>query len=53
MSESSKLVQKEYRSKRDWVRKLIHYKLCNRLEFGHAYKWYMHKPESIQENEML
>ena len=25
--------------------------LCKRLKIDHATKWYMHKPESVQENE--
>ena len=35
----------------DWVGKVIHWELCKRLKFGHAYKWYMQKPESVLENE--
>ena len=31
--------------------KVNHWKLCQRLKFGHADKWYIHKPESILENE--
>ena len=43
----SKLVQKEYKSTYDWV----HRELCKRLKFGHADKWYMHKPEYVIKNE--
>ena len=25
--------------------------LCKKLKFDHNTKWYMHKPESIQENK--
>ena len=35
----------------DWVGKVIHWELCKRLEFDPPTKWYMHKPESVQENE--
>ena len=47
----SKLVQKEYKSRHDWVRKEIHLELCKRLKFGHTNKWYVHKPESVLENK--
>ena len=51
ISECSKLVQKEYKTRRDWVGKVIHWELCKKFTFEHANKWYMHKPESVQENE--
>ena len=35
----------------DWVGTVIHWKLRKRFKFDHTTKWYMHKPESIQENE--
>ena len=47
-----KLAQKEYKSRHDWVRKMIHWELCKRLKFNHNSKWYIHEPESVQENEM-
>ena len=31
--------------------KLIHCELCKIFKFDHATKWYIHKPESDQENE--
>ena len=31
---------------------MIHLKLCKRLRFDHTIKLYMHKPESVLENEM-
>ena len=33
------------------VGKVIHGELCKRLKFDYSAKWYMHKPESILENE--
>ena len=45
------MIQKEYKSKLDWMGKMIHWELCKRLKFGHADKWYMYKPESVQRNE--
>ena len=52
ISDFSKLEQKEYKTRDDWVGKVIHWELCKKLKFDHTSKWYMHKPESVQENEM-
>ena len=51
ISECSKPTEKEYKSRHEWVRKGIHWELCKRLKLTHARKRYMHKPESVQENE--
>ena len=48
--ECSKLAQKKYMTKCDWLRKAIHWKLCKRLKLDS--KWYMLKPESFLENDM-
>ena len=48
----SKLVEKEIKTTYDWVRKVIHWELGKKLKFEHTYKWYLHKPESVQVNEM-
>ena len=47
----SKLEQREYKTKQDWVGKVIHWELCKKFKFDHTNKWYIHKPESVQENE--
>ena len=44
ISECSKLAQKEYKAKHDWVGKVIHWEMCKKFEFGHANKWNMHSP---------
>ena len=31
--------------------KVIYWELCKGQKFDHADKWYMHKPESVLENE--
>ena len=36
--ECSKLAQIEYKSKHDWVGKVIYWELCKRLKFDHADK---------------
>ena len=53
ISKSSKLEQKDYRIRHAWVGKVIYWKLCLKLKLDHTTKWYMHKPESVQENRML
>ena len=35
----------------DWVVKMIHWELCQRLKVDHADKWYLYKPEPVMENE--
>ena len=52
ISECSKLVQREYKTRHDWVWKVISREFCKKFKFDHTNKWYMHNPESIQENEM-
>ena len=49
VSESSKHVQKEYKTRHDWVGKVVHWQLCKKLKFDHITKYYMHKQESVQE----
>ena len=51
ISKSSKLTQKEYKTRHDWVRKVIRWELCKKFKVDHTNKWYMHNPESVLENE--
>ena len=51
LRECSKVAQKEYNTKHEWVEKVILREWCKRLKFHHTYKWYIHKPESARENE--
>ena len=51
-SECIELIQKEFKTRHNMVRKVIHRELYKRLKFGHADKYLMHKPESVQENEI-
>ena len=53
ISEHSKLLQKEYKSRHDWVGKVIHLELFKKLTFRHADKWYWHKLDSLLVNELL
>ena len=38
ISECSKLAQKEFKTKHDWVDKVIHWKLCKKFKFDHMNK---------------
>ena len=48
----SKLAQKDYKIRHDWVDKVIHWELCKKFKFNHTNKQYMHNTKSILENEM-
>ena len=50
ISECSELVQKEYKTRQDWVGKVIHWELCKKFKFNYTNKWYMHNPEAVLEN---
>ena len=51
ISEGSKLAQSEYKTRNDWVGKVIHREQCKIMKFDYANKWFMHHLESVQENE--
>ena len=51
ISESSKLAQKENKTKRNKVGKVIHWELCKKLKSDHTNKCYKYNPESVPENE--
>ena len=44
ISECSKLAQKEYKSRHDWVGKVIHWEMCKKFKFDHTNKWYNAQP---------
>ena len=44
--------KREYKTRNDCVRKVIHWDLCKKFKFDHMNKWYMHNLESVLENEM-
>ena len=48
----SKLSQREYKTRHDWVGEVIHWEIYKKFKFDHMNKWYRHNPESILENEM-
>ena len=51
ISESSKLAQKEYKARHNWVGKMIHWKMCRKFQFDHTNKWYIHDPAPVLEND--
>ena len=51
ISECSKLAQKEYKTRNDWVGKVIHKEFSKKWKFDHTNKRYMHNPASVLENE--
>ena len=42
ISECSRLAQKVYKARHDWVCKVIHREMCKKFKFDHTNKWYMH-----------
>ena len=50
ISERSKLAQKEYKIRHDWVGKVIHWEMCKKFKFDPTNKWYMHNPAPVLEN---
>ena len=52
LSECSKLAQKVYKTRHDWLGMVIHWELCKKFRSNHTNKWYMHHLESVLENEM-
>ena len=51
ISKCSKLAQKEYKTRHDWVSKVIHWEMCKKFKFDHTNKWYMHNPAAVLEND--
>ena len=51
ISECSKLAQKEYKTRNDWMGKVIHSEMCKEFKFDHTNKWYTHNPTSVLEND--
>ena len=51
ISECSKLAQKEYKARHDWVGEVIHWEICKKFKFVHANKLYIHNPAPVLEND--
>ena len=50
ISECSKLAQKVYKTRHDWVCKVIHWEMWKKFKFDHTNKWYMHSLAPFLEN---
>ena len=50
ISERRKLAQAEYKTRHDWVDKVIHWEICKILKCDHAKKWYIQNSVSDLEN---
>ena len=51
LSECSKLSQKEYKRRHDWMGKKIHWEVCRKYGLEAKAKWYEHEPQAVCENE--
>ena len=49
INECSKLAQKKYKTRHDWVDKVIHREMCKKFKFDR--KWYMHNPAAVLDND--
>ena len=53
ISECSKLAQKVYKNRHDWMGKVIHWEMCKKFKFDHTKKWYMHNPATVLGNDTI
>ena len=49
ISEYCKLVQKEYKTRHDWVGMVIHWEMYKKFKIDNTNKWYMHNPAPVLE----
>ena len=49
ISKCSKFAQKEYKTRHDWVGKVIHWEMCNKFRFDQTNKWFMYNPAPVLE----
>ena len=50
MSECSKLAQRGYKRRHENVSRMVHWKLCEKLNLEKSKKWYLHNPQTVSEN---
>ena len=51
ISKCSKLAQKEYKARHNWMGKVVPWEMCKKFKFDYANKWYMHNPAPVLEND--
>ena len=47
------ITAKVYKTRYDWVGKVVYWELCKKFKFDSTDKWYMRNLESVLENEIL
>ena len=52
ISECSKFLQKDYKTRYVWMGKVIYWNLWKKFKFDYTNKWYMHNLESVLKNYM-
>ena len=53
VSESSKLAQKEYKRRHDWIGRRIHWKICVENGIHVKSKWHEHQPEALLSKNLV
>ena len=51
LSECSKMAQKEYKRRHDWIGRKVHWEVCRKYGIDTKDRWYEHEPQSACENE--
>ena len=51
ISECSKMAQREYKRRHDWVGRRVHWDVCKMYGIEVNDKWYQHEPVSVIEND--
>ena len=51
ISECSKMAQREYKRRHDWVGRRVHWDVCRKYGIEVKDKWYQHEPGSVIEND--
>ena len=51
ISKCSKLAQREYKVRHNWVDKVINLEMSKKFKFDPTNKWYMHNPGPVLEND--
>ena len=51
ISECSKMAQREYKRRHDWVGRRVHWDVCKKYGIVVNDKWYQHEPGSVIEND--
>ena len=51
ISQYSKLAQKEYKTRHNWMGKGVHWEMSKKFKYDQTNKWYMHKPAPFLEND--